>query len=446
MNNTQNIGQPSAPRGFHVMTKPIGPLCNLDCQYCFYLEKEKLFPEGENYKMRDEVLETYVRKYIQSQHTPEVNFAWQGGEPTLMGLDFFRKVVALQRQCAGGRKVNNSFQTNGTNLDDDWCRFFAREGFLVGLSIDGPEHIHNRYRVDKGGSGSYARVFKALETLKKWKVEFNTLTCVTRQSPDEAVEIYNFLKKQGVTFMQFIPIVERAGDRAAHAIGLDLAVPPDLHAENNADAMMPWATSSEGFGIFLSKIFDEWIKEDVGRIFVNIFDVALSAWCGSEPGLCTFSKQCGQAVAMEHDGGVYSCAHYVYPEYALGNIMDKSLEEMIYSPEQVQFGKDKEDALPKYCRECEFLFACNGECPKHRFINAPDGEPGLNYLCAGYKTFFKHIDPKMQEMAALVQNGRPAADIMVKQEVPPVPVDGQTGRNDPCPCGSGLKFKKCCGK
>jgi len=430
------------------MTKPIGPLCNLDCTYCFYLEKEKLFPADENYKMRDEVLEAYIRKYIQSQNTPEISFAWQGGEPTLMGLDFYRKVAALQRQCAGGRPVHNSFQTNGTNLDDDWCRFFAREGFLVGLSIDGPEHIHNRYRVDKGGSGSFERVFQAMEKLKKWRVEFNTLTCVTRQSPDEAVEIYNFLKKQGVTFMQFIPIVERAGDRTAHAIGLDLAAPPDLRAESNPEAMMPWSVSSEGFGEFLCAVFDEWIKADVGRIFVNMFDVALSAWCGMEPNLCTFARTCGQAVAMEHDGGVYSCDHYVYPSYFLGNIMEKSLEEMIYSKEQVKFGNDKRDALPRYCRECEFLFACNGECPKHRFVKTPDGEPGLNYLCEGYKKFFRHIDPAMREMAALVQNGRPAADIMETDRTPvsiPRKVEG-AGRNDLCPCGSGKKFKKCCGK
>ncbi|MDF7823932.1 anaerobic sulfatase maturase [Pontiellaceae bacterium B12227] len=431
------------------MTKPIGPLCNLDCKYCFYLEKEKLFPKEENYKMSDEVLETYIRKYIQTQHTPEISFAWQGGEPTLMGLDFFRKVVALQRRYAGGRPVHNSFQTNGTKLDDKWCEFFAREKFLVGLSIDGPEHIHNRYRVDKGNAGSFDRVFQALEMLKKWRVEFNTLTCVTRQSPQEAVEIYSFLKKQGVTFMQFIPIVERAGDRAAHAIGLELAVPPDLRAEENPDAMMPWAVSSEGFGQFLCNVFDEWIKEDIGRIFVNIFDVALGAWSGLEPNLCTFSRRCGQAVAMEHDGGIYSCDHYVYPDYFLGNIMEKSLEEMIYSKEQVKFGKDKWDALPNYCRECEFLFACNGECPKHRFIKTPDGEPGLNYLCAGYKTFFKHIDPTMKEMAALVQKGRPAADIMSGGTKESVPMSGKVGpvsRNALCPCGSGKKFKKCCGK
>ena len=383
----------TATRSFHVMTKPIGPLCNLDCTYCFYLDKEKLFPADENYRMSDEVLEAYIRKYIQSQHTPELSFAWQGGEPTLMGLDFYRKVTALQRRYAGGRRVHNSFQTNGTKLDEDWCAFFARENFLVGLSLDGPAPIHDRYRVNKGGAGSFEQVFQSLELLKKHRVEFNTLTCVTRQSPDEAVEIYNFLKSCGVTFMQFIPIVERVGDPTS-------------------DTVTPWSVTSEGYGQFLCRIFDEWVQGDVGRIFVNLFDVALGAWCGQEPNLCTFSKKCGNAVAMEHDGGVYSCDHYVYPEYKLGNIMDRSLEEMLYSPEQVQFGRDKSDGLPAYCRACDFLFACNGECPKHRFEQTPEGEPGLNYLCAGYKTFFNYIDPVMKKMAELVQNGRPAADIM----------------------------------
>lgn len=439
----------AGPKAFHVMTKPIGPLCNLDCTYCFYLEKEKLFPEDEHYRMSDEVLETYIRKYCQSQGGAEVSFAWQGGEPTLMGLDFYRKVAALQRRYAGGRPVHNSFQTNGICLDDEWCRFFEREGFLVGVSIDGPEHIHNRYRVDKGGAGTFAEVMRAIERLKKWRVNFNTLTCVTRQSAEEAVEIYHFLKSIGSTFLQFIPIVERAGDRAAHAMGLDFAVPPDLRADDNPDAMMPWAVTSEGFGQFLSSVFDEWVRADVGRVFVNIFDVMLNAWCGMEPSLCTHSRRCGQAVAMEHDGGIYSCDHYVYPDYYLGNVMEKTLEEMIYSKEQVKFGNDKWDTLPEYCRACEFLFCCNGECPKHRFVNTPDGEPGLNYLCAGYKAFFKHIDPMMKKMARFVQNGQPAADIMNEDQAKSVEkktiANGDVGRNDPCPCGSGKKFKKCCG-
>ncbi len=428
-------------RSFHVMTKPIGPLCNLKCDYCYYFEKKNLFPPGEQYKMSDTVLETYVRDYIRSQHTSEINFAWQGGEPSLLGLDFFRKVVALQRQYSDGRTVSNAFQTNGTNLDDEWCQFFFRENFLIGLSLDGPEPIHNRYRVDQKGEGSFARVFEALERLKKWRVEFNTLTCVTRESPDEAVEIYRFLKKQGVVFMQFIPIVERAGDRAAEGRGLGLAGPPDLSSKFESNAMMPWSVSSKGFGTFLCAIFDEWVKEDVGRIFVNAFDAALSAWYGMEPSLCTLARTCGQAVAMEHNGRVYSCDHYVYPDYALGNIMEKSLEEMVFSEEQIKFGRDKQDRLSNDCRICEFLFACNGECPKHRFIKPQTGGGKLSYLCEGYKKFFKHVDPVMKEMAALIRQGRPAAEIMST-----FPSSSSVGRNDPCPCGRARKFKKCCGR
>ena len=449
MNDIQS--QSMAPsRSFHVMAKPIGPLCNLDCKYCFYLEKEKLFPQDETYRMSDEVLETYIRKYIHSQTTPEIQFAWQGGEPTLMGLDFFRKVIALQRQYANGRLVHNALQTNGINLDDEWCEFFVREQFLIGLSLDGPEHIHNRYRVDKGGEGTHDQVMAGLRMLKKWRVEFNTLTCVTHQNPAEALEIYSFLRQQGVKFMQFIPIVERAGDRTAQAIGLGLAGPPDLCEDGNPTAMMPWAVSSEGFGDFLISVFDEWIKVDVGRIFVNIFDVSLGVWSGMKPGLCVFARRCGQAVAMEHDGSIYSCDHYVYPSHFLGNVMEKPLEEMINSPMQIKFGNDKRDTLPEDCKECEYLFACNGGCPKHRFISTPDGESGLNYLCAGYKNFFRHIDPAMCKMALFVQYGHPAANIMKKERDLAMKRNtegrGGLGRNDPCPCGSGKKFKKCCCK
>lgn len=431
---------------FNVMTKPIGSVCNLKCGYCYYLEKEKLFPSSENYRMSDDVLEAYIRGYIQSQDTPEINFAWQGGEPTLAGLGFYKKAVALQIQYAGGRPVFNAFQTNGTNLDDEWCRFLASEHFLVGLSIDGPEHIHNRYRRDHTGHGSYGEVINALERLKKWKVEFNTLTCVTRESQNEAVEIYRFLKNQDVKFMQFIPVVERGTDPAERNHGLNLAPPPDLTRTDNPNNVMPWAVIPEGFGTFLCDVFDEWIKADVGRIFVNLFDVALGAWCGMEPGLCTYSRRCGNAIAMEHDGGVYSCDHYVYPSCYLGNIKDKTFGQLLGSEQQIRFGDNKRDSLPTYCRECEFLFACNGDCPKHRFMNTPDGEPGLSYLCAGYKMFFHHIDPKMRDMAELLRLGRPAADIMGGQ----VPAEQRqktliTGRNEMCPCGSGMKFKKCCG-
>ncbi|MBN2163041.1 MAG: anaerobic sulfatase maturase [Pontiellaceae bacterium] len=417
------------------MAKPVGSTCNLACEYCFYLEKEQLFSTAQGEGMSDSLLENFIRDYVESQPTADIHFTWQGGEPTLAGLDFFRKAVDLQKKHAGGRPVHNAIQTNGTQLDDEWCRFLADEHFLVGLSLDGPKHIHDRYRVTRGGQGSFDAVMRALELLKKRRVEFNTLTCVTRESTGEALEIYRFLKKQGVRFMQFIPIVERDGEPSAS---------DPVHREH--ERMMPWAVASDGLGIFLSRIFDEWIKADVGRVFVNMFDVVLSAWCGMEPVLCTFSRQCGNAVAMEHDGSLYSCDHYVYPSYHLGNLSENPLEAMVFSDEQRRFGRDKQDALPQYCRHCRYLFACNGGCPKHRFTHAPDGEPGLNYLCAGYRLFFEHVDQRMRRMAMLVRSGRPAAEIMADSAgVVGKNMSRRIGRNDLCPCGSGIKFKKCCG-
>ena len=438
----QNDPQSNVPpmRAFHVMTKPVGPLCNLDCRYCFYLEKEGLFPSRTGRHMSNEVLERFVRDYIQCQNGPEIHFAWQGGEPTLAGLDFYRTVVALQRQYGDGRPIHNALQTNGTLLDDDWCRFLADERFLVGLSLDGPEHIHNRYRTDSRGTGSFAQVMRGLEKLKKHGAEFNTLTCITRESPGEAVEIYRFLKKQGVTFMQFIPIVERAGGSGEKEAGLTLAAPPAPHAEADAEAVTPWSVTPKGFGRFMCSIFDEWVKADIGRIFVNLFDSALTAWCGEEPQLCTYARRCGQALAMEQDGGIYSCDHYVYPSHYLGNVQETALPDIVYSERQTAFGKAKEEALTEYCRRCEYLFACNGDCPKHRFIRTPSGEPGLSYLCEGFRIFFAHVDPSMRAMAERVRNGRPAAGIMQRDAASAAP-----GRNDPCPCGSGKKYKKCCG-
>lgn len=433
-------------RSFHVMAKPVGPLCNLDCAYCFYLEKAGLFPEDERFRMCDDVLEAFVRKYVQAQTGPEVEFAWQGGEPTLAGLDFFRKAVALQKLHAGGRPVRNALQTNGTELDDAWCEFLARERFLVGLSLDGPQPIHDRYRRDRAGAGSFERVMRALRLLQRHGVEYNVLTCVTRQSPDEALDVYRFLRDEaGVRHVQFIPIVERVGDRATLERGLKLAAPPDLRKGGDGRPQTtPWSVSRDGFGDFLIAVFDEWVRRDVGKVFVNIFDVMLSAWSGLEPGLCVFARHCGNAVAMEHDGDLYACDHFVYPEYRLGNACDRTLEEMVWSERQIRFGRDKRDALPKQCRECEFLFACNGECPKHRFAAAADGEPGLNWLCPGLLRFFRHIDAPMRRMADLVKAGRPASEIMVGASSPPAA--RPPGRNDPCPCGSGRKFKKCCGR
>lgn len=397
---------------FHVMTKPIGPLCNLDCKYCFYLEKEKLFPANEKFRMSDEVLEAYVRQYIAGQTAPEINFAWQGGEPTLLGVEFFRKVVALQKKYADGRPIRNALQTNGTLLDDEWGEFFAEHQFLVGVSIDGPPKLHDAYRVDKKGRPTYAEVICGIRLLHKHGVEFNTLTVVNRVNSRKPLDIYRFLKQIGSGFIQFIPLVERLPDAQAAELGLDLATPPRV---DELDAQLPvtdWSVEPGQYGKFLTTIFDEWVKQDVGKVFVQLFDVALGNWLGAPPSLCVFSENCGAALAMEHNGDVYSCDHYVYPRYKLGNLLNQDLAAMVASPTQREFGLAKSATLPAYCRACDYRFACHGECPKHRFLRTPEGEAGLNYLCRGYKHFFAHIDPAMKKMAALIRAGRPPASIM----------------------------------
>lgn len=403
----------SSASAFHVMTKPIGPLCNLDCAYCFYLEKESLFPKNENFRMSDEVLEEYVRKYITQQDAPEISFAWQGGEPTLLGVNFFRKAVEFQRRHADGKKIFNAFQTNGVLLDDEWCAFFAEHRFLVGLSIDGPPKLHNALRVNKRGGGSYDKVIRGLRLLQKHGVEFNTLTTVNRVNASKPLEVYRFLKNTGSRFLQFIPIVERLPDAEARALGLDLAMPP--RADEEGTVRLPvteWSVEPRAYGQFLCAIFDEWVRQDVGKTFVQLFDVTLGNWMGVGGGLCYFSETCGTAMAMEHNGDVYSCDHYVYPDFKLGNILNASLGDMVTSEFQKQFGQAKKTTLPAYCRACEVRHLCHGECPKHRFLRTPDGEYGLNYLCTAYKKFFNHSAPAMRQMMTLLRAGRPAADIM----------------------------------
>lgn len=405
----------SAKQPFHVMAKAIGPICNLDCKYCFYLEKEQLYPNNEKWKMSDERLEAFIRDYIAAQPGPEVSFAFQGGEPTLLGVDYFRKVVAYQKKHAQGKHISTAFQTNGTLLNDEWGAFLAENNFLVGLSIDGPEAIHNANRVDKKGRDSYKEVIRGLNILRKYKVEFNTLTCVNSITVQHPVKIYKFLKSIGSKYLQFIPIVEREVDTAAAKLGLDFAAPPDLEQppENRENPQMsPFAVPAEAYGEFLCKIFDEWIKRDVGKVFVQLFDVALNKWLKIPGGLCYFAETCGRALAMEHDGDLYTCDHYVYPKYKLGNLMNTSLGELADSPMAQAFGQDKRERLPKYCRDCSVRFACNGECPKHRFTWTPDGEWGLNYLCPAYKKFFTHIDPAMQLMADLYRQQRAPAEAM----------------------------------
>lgn len=399
-------------KAFHVMTKPIGPICNLDCKYCFYLEKEKLFPSNENFKMRDDVLETYIRQYIENQSVPEVSFAWQGGEPTLLGVKYFGRIVELQQKHAGGKKITNALQTNGTLLDDEWCEFLAKNDFLIGLSIDGPPKMHDTYRVGKKGENSYEKVIRGLRLLKKHGVNFNTLTVVNRVNSQKPLEVYRFLRENGSGFIQFIPLVERLADAEATKLGLDLAVPPRVDQETARMPVTDWSVEPKQYGEFLVTIYDEWVKRDVGQVFVQLFDVALGNWMGLGGGLCVFSENCGSALAIEHNGDVYSCDHYVYPQYRLGNVLNDALGDMVNSEFQRKFGTDKSATLPAYCRNCEVRFACHGECPKHRFLRTPDGERGLNYLCQAYKRFFKHADPSMKKMAALLRAGRPAADIM----------------------------------
>ena len=389
------------------MTKPIGPICNLDCKYCFYLEKENLYPNTKHWAMSPETLERYIREYIAAQPNDEVHFAWQGGEPTLLGVDFFRTVVELQQKYAAGKSIHNALQTNATLIDDPWADFLARQNFLVGVSIDGPRALHDYYRVDKGNAPTFDRVMRGIARLRKHNVDFNTLTVVNRKNSQHPLEVYRFLKEIGSGFMQFIPVVERkASEPDPH--GLVLIQPSfQMPAE-----VTDWSVEPEAYGRFLACVFDEWVKRDVGRFYVQMFDVALESWLGMEASLCVFRRTCGSALAMEHTGDVYSCDHFVYPENKLGNITETPLQHMVSSPRQKQFGNHKLDSLPRMCRECDVRFACNGECPKHRFLHTPDGEPGLNYLCSGYKYFFQHIDPYMRFMAAELRAGRPPANIM----------------------------------
>ena len=376
-NDTANDWRRRLPLSFHVMLKPAGAACNLECRYCFYLRKQALYP-GVTSRMSDEVLEQFVRDYLFAQTASEVHFAWQGGEPTLMGLDFFRKAVELQRRYApSGVKITNSLQTNGVLLNDEWCRFLKVERFLVGLSLDGPRDLHDAYRVNKRGQSTFEKVYRALKRLQRHGVEYNILCVVHRVNAMHPLRVYRFYKREGVQFIQFIPAVEGAP---------------------NGD-VTEWTVSGKAWGDFLCAVFDEWVREDIGRIFVQLFEVALEAWLGREPSLCVHARTCGDCLAMERNGDLFSCDHYVSPDYYLGNIMQTSLGQMVASPFQRRFGTDKWDTLPRMCRKCDVLFACHGGCPKHRFIRTPDGEVGLNYLCEGYQRFFTHIAPYMQAMA-----------------------------------------------
>ncbi|HZP03470.1 MAG TPA: anaerobic sulfatase maturase [Terracidiphilus sp.] len=393
---------------FHIMAKPYGPICNLDCTYCYYLEKENLYMgSGRDFRMSSDVLENYVRQYIETHPLPTIQFAWQGGEPTLLGVAFFERVIELQKKYANGKTIENALQTNGTLLDDKWGDFFARNGFLIGLSIDGPEELHDAYRVDKGGQPTFARVMRGLKILKKHGVEFNTLTVINRKNSYRPNEVYRFLKQVGSKHLQFIPVVEQVASEP-DANGLVLLKPYARQQTEVSD----WSVEPLQFGRFLQQIFDSWVIQDVGRVFVQIFDVALESWYGVPQSLCVFAPECGRALAIEHNGDLYSCDHFVYPENKLGNIMERAMGTLLSSSQQARFGAAKATALPSDCQKCDVRFACNGECPKHRFTQTAAGEYGLNYLCSGYKHFFRHIDPYMRFMANELKNNRAPSRVM----------------------------------
>jgi uncharacterized protein len=394
-------------RPFYLMTKPIGAVCNLNCTYCYYLEKEKLYPKDpQRWFMDEKILETFIAQYIYSSTEPAVLFTWHGGEPIMRGMEFFEKVISLQNKYAEGKAIENSLQTNGTTLTEEWCRFFRDHHFLIGLSIDGPEHCHDRYRVYKSGQPSFQRAMKGLELLKKFNVEFNTLSVVNDYNSKFPLEIYRFLKGIGSKYMQFIPIVEWIDPRAAPD---ELSILPAM--TKKAAKVTEWTVDPLDYGNFLIRIFDEWVRKDVGDYFVVTFDCVLANWMGVPPAICVYAETCGHAGVVEYNGDIYSCDHYVFPEYKLGNIKDTGLLTCMHSPFQQQFGRNKRDTLPVYCKKCEFLDLCTGECPKNRIIHAPDGEPGLNYLCAGFKKFYKHVEPYMEFMANEIRNGRAASNV-----------------------------------
>lgn len=426
--------EPVPPPAFHVMLKPRGAICNLDCRYCYYLSKERLYA-GSRFRMTDKLLQTYTRQYIEAQGVPEVTFAWQGGEPTLMGLEFFKRAVELQREFnKPGIKIYNAIQTNGVLLDDNWCEFFRENEFLVGISIDGPEELHDYYRVDKGGNPTFQQVMKGHSFLEKHEVEFNVLTALHAANVTRPLEVYRFLRDEvGARFIQFIPIVERENGTGF---------------QEDATITDQSLTGNQ-YGRFLTEVFDEWVRRDVGKVFVQIFDVALAAWAGQVPGLCVFNKTCGRGLALEHNGDLYSCDHFVEPKHKLGNIMEIPLVDMVNSEKQRDFGRAKLTTLPRYCKECEIRYVCNGGCPKNRFTSTPHGEYGLNYLCSGYKRFFKHIDAPMRFMAAQLRARRPPSDIMyhlAREERAFQKRLAKARRNEPCPCGSGKKYKWCHGR
>ena len=359
----------------YVMAKPVGAACNLRCKYCYYLEKSKLYPHEHN-MMDDEILENFIREYIESQTMPEILFTWHGGEPMLRPVSYYEKVIRLQQKYAGGRKISNSLQTNGTLITDEYAEFYHRNGWLIGVSIDGPKEYHDAYRRQANGGPTFDEVMRGIEILNRHHVEWNAMAVVNRLNGSHPVEFYHFFKKIGCKFIQFTPVVD------ASRLG----------------ELTEYSVQPKQWGEFLCGLFDEWVRKDVGEYFVQTFEATLANWCGVAPGVCSLARYCGHAGVLEHNGDLYSCDHFVYPEYKLGNIKDQTIMEMMYSDRQLKFGRDKFDTLPRQCKQCKWLFACNGECPKNRLLKTVDGEPGLNYLCEGYRMYFEHVAPFMDHM------------------------------------------------
>jgi uncharacterized protein len=392
-------------RPLYVMLKPVGSLCNLACEYCYYLEKSNLYKDNPKHVMSESLLEKFIEEYIHSQTMPQVMFTWHGGEALMRPLSFYKKAVELQKKYAHGCTIENSIQTNGTLLTDEWCRFFHDNNWLVGVSIDGPQEFHDEYRKNKSGLPSFVKVMQGIKLLNKYHVEWNALAVVNDFNADYPLDFYHFFKDIGCHYIQFTPIVERILN---HSDGRHLAAAD----EDSVHTLADFSVSPEQWGHFICTIFDEWVRNDVGDYYIQLFDATLANWVGQQPGVCTMAKTCGHAAVMEFNGDVYSCDHYVFPQYKLGNIYSQTLGEMVYSERQLRFGQDKYDLLPRQCKECDFLFACNGECPKNRISRTKEGEPGLNYLCKGYHQFFSHVAPYMDFMKDELMHQRPPANIM----------------------------------
>ena len=399
-----NIATPFA-KPLYVMLKPAGAHCNLACKYCYYLEKNRLYQNTPRHLMSDEMLEQFTREYIEAQTMPQVLFTWHGGEPLMRSIDFYKKALALQKKYAHGKQIDNVIQTNGTLLTDEWCEFFAKNHWLVGISIDGPQEYHDHYRVTPAGKPSWEKVMQGISLLKKHRVEWNAMAVINAYNAEHPLEFYHFFRDNGCQYLQFTPIVERLTE---HEDGRTLASLADDREIPLADA----SVTPEQWGNFLCTIFDDWVRHDVGKMFVEIFDCTLANWMGVLPGICAYSKECGHAGVMEHNGDVYSCDHFVFPEYKLGNIREQSLIDMLYGEKQQAFSRLKHTSLPRQCKECDMEFACHGECPKNRFEKDKYGEPGLNYLCQGYYQYYSHVAPYMDFMKRELLAQRPPANIM----------------------------------